>query len=158
LRLRATTVDNAARIAGRYAHGYFLRPLEDVSVASASVEWATGVLVSNADDLARFFRALLGQRLLPPHLLRAMETVRDVPFAWSYGLGLMKVPTRCGAVWGHTGARAGYDATALNSKDGRRQVVVLVNATASLSGGGFVGLPERAAAAVDRLVHTAYRG
>jgi D-alanyl-D-alanine carboxypeptidase len=38
LRLRATTFDNAARIAGRHAHGYFLRPLTDVSVGSPSVE------------------------------------------------------------------------------------------------------------------------
>jgi D-alanyl-D-alanine carboxypeptidase len=158
LRLRATTFDNAARIAGRHAHGYFLRPLEDVSVGSPSVEWAAGALVSNHDDLARFFRALLGNRLLPPHLLRAMEAVEEVPFDWSYGLGLMKVPTPCGVAWGHTGASAGYDATALNSKDGRRQVVVLVNATASLSGAGFFGLPVRAAAAVDRLVNIAYCG
>jgi D-alanyl-D-alanine carboxypeptidase len=158
LGLRATSFDNAARIAGRHAHGYFLRPLEDVSVGSPSVEWAAGALVSNVDDLAAFFRALLGKQLLPPHLLQAMETMQDVPFDWSYGLGLMKVPTPCGAAWGHTGASAGYDATALNSKDGRRQVVVLVNATASLSGAGFFGLPDRAAAAVDRLVQTAYCG
>jgi D-alanyl-D-alanine carboxypeptidase len=158
LRLRATTFDNAARIAGRHAHGYFLPPLEDVSVGSPSVEWGAGALVSNADDLARFFRALLGKRLLPPHLLREMETVEEVPFDWSYGLGLMKVPKPCGVAWGHTGASAGYDAAALNSKDGRRQVVVLVNATASLADAGFFGLPERAAAAVDRLVNTAYCG
>jgi len=87
-----------------------------------------------------------------------METVQEGPFDCSYGLGLMKVPTPCGVAWGHTGSSAGYDATALNSQDGRRQVVVLVNATASLSGAGFFGLPERAAAAVDRLVNTAYCG
>ena len=155
LQLRATTFDNAARIAGRHAHGYFLQPLVDVSVGSPSVEWAAGALVSNADDLAHFFNALLDGRLLPPQLLRTMETVRNVPFAWSYGLGLMRVPTPCGAAWGHTGASAGYNATALNSRNGKRQVVVLVNATTSLSGAGFFGLPKQAAAAVDRLVHKA---
>jgi D-alanyl-D-alanine carboxypeptidase len=158
LHLGATTFDNAARIAGPHAHGYFLRPPVDVSVGSPSVEWAAGAVVSNADDLADFFDALLGERLLPARLLRAMETVRNVPFAWSYGLGLMKVPTPCGAAWGHTGASPGYDATALNSKDGSRQVVVLVNATTSLSGAGFFGLPKRAAAEVDRLVETALCG
>jgi D-alanyl-D-alanine carboxypeptidase len=158
LHLRATTFDNAPRIAGPHAHGYFLRPPVDVSVGSPSVEWAAGALVSNAEDLAHFFDALLGERLLPPRLLRAMETVRSAPFAGSYGLGLMKVPTSCGAAWGHTGASPGYDATALNSTDGSRQVVVLVNATASLSGSGFFGLPKRAAAEVSRLVHTALCG
>lgn len=59
LRLRATSFPNAPDINGRYAHGYFLRPLQDVSVGSPSVQWAAGALVSNADDLARFFRALL---------------------------------------------------------------------------------------------------
>jgi D-alanyl-D-alanine carboxypeptidase len=160
-RLRATTFDNAARIAERHAHGYFLRPLEDVSVGSPSVDWAAGGLVSNADDLARFFRALLGGRLLAPDLLRAMETMVTPTPGWSYGLGLQRLREPCGAAWGHTGANAGYDAHALNSKDGRRQVVVLVNATAGLLSApvkGFqaFGLPKRASDAVDRLIQTAY--
>jgi D-alanyl-D-alanine carboxypeptidase len=61
------------RIAGRHAHGYFLRPRQDVTVGSPSVQWAAGGLVSNADDLARFFRALLRGRLLRPDLLRVMR-------------------------------------------------------------------------------------
>src|SRR3954464_14396307 len=58
LRLRATSLPTEPDIAGPHAHGYFLRPLEDVTVGSPSVQWAAGALVSNADDLARFFRAL----------------------------------------------------------------------------------------------------
>jgi D-alanyl-D-alanine carboxypeptidase len=161
LGLRATSLPTAPRIAGRHAHGYFLRPLEDVSVGSPSVDWAAGGLVSNADDLARFFRALLGGRLLAPDLLRAMETMVTPTPGWSYGLGLQRLREPCGAAWGHTGANAGYDAHALNSKDGRRQVVVLVNATAGLLSApvkGFqaFGLPKRASDAVDRLIQTAY--
>jgi D-alanyl-D-alanine carboxypeptidase len=161
LRLRATSFPSKPRIAGPHAHGYMRlgRPsLADVTVGSPSSEWAAGALVSNADDLARFFRALLGGRLLPPQLMRAMETVTPTPLGWSYGLGLMKVRNPCGALWGHTGATAGYSADALNSKDGGHQVVVLVNATGSLSGAGFFGPPTRAAHAIDRLIHTAYCG
>lgn len=159
LRLQATSFDSAPRIVGRHARGYFLRPLQDVSVGSPSVDWAAGAVVSNAGDLARFFRALLGGRLLRPDLLRAMETMvpaTQLGPGFSYGLGLQRLPERCGSVWGHTGANPGYVAEALNSKDGSRQVVVLVNATASLGAAGFFGLPERAGRAVDHLIQTAY--
>jgi D-alanyl-D-alanine carboxypeptidase len=159
LRLRATSLPTHPGIAGRHAHGYFLRPLVDVTVGSPSVQWAAGALVSNADDLARFFRALLSGHLLRPHLLRLMKTTVAAPQLgprYAYGLGLEKVPEPCGAVWGHTGGSPGYVVDALNSKHARRQVVVLVNATGPLSAAGFFGLPRRAAHAVDRLIHTAY--
>jgi D-alanyl-D-alanine carboxypeptidase len=159
LRLRATSLPSAPRIAGRHAHGYFLRPLLDVSVGSPSVDWAAGGVVSTADDLAGFFRALLRGRLLRPDLLRLMRTTvaaSQLGRGNEYGLGLQKVPAPCGALWGHEGASPGYDSHALNGKDGTRQVVVLVNATSTLSAAGFFGLPMRAGRAVDRLVHAAY--
>src|SRR3954451_9868085 len=161
LHLRATSFDTGPRIAGHHAHGYFLSPLEDVSVGSPSVVWAAGALVSNGDDLARFFRALLGGRLLAPAELRAMETIAGSTSLFSYGLGLEKVPTACGAVWGHTGAMPGYSTSALSSRDGTRQVVVLVNGTHALgaaSSNGFRGFgpPDRAGHAIDRVVETAY--
>jgi D-alanyl-D-alanine carboxypeptidase len=74
----------------------------------------------------------------------------------AYGLGLQKVPEPCGALWGHIGGSPGYVADALNSKDARRQVVVLINATGGLSAAGLFGLPTRVARAVDRLIHAAY--
>jgi D-alanyl-D-alanine carboxypeptidase len=159
LHLRATSLPTGPGIAGRHAHGYFLRPLEDVTVGSPSVQWAAGALVSNADDLARFFRALLGGRLLRPDLMQLMRTTVAAPQLGPrnvYGLGLQKVPTPCGALWGHTGGSPGYTADALNSKTGRRQVVVLVNATGPLSAAGLFGLPTRAARAVDRLIDSAH--
>jgi D-alanyl-D-alanine carboxypeptidase len=161
LSLRATSFPSAPGIAGRYAHGYFLRPLQDVSVGSPSVQWAAGAIVSNADDLARFFRALLGGRLLRRDLLHVMETVVTPAAGFSYGLGLQRLREQCGFVWGHTGASPGYVANALNSKNGAREVIVLVNATAaSLSapanGFQFFHLPKRAGEAVDRVIHTAY--
>jgi D-alanyl-D-alanine carboxypeptidase len=159
LHLRATSLPTEPGIAGHHAHGYFLRPLEDVTVGSPSVQWAAGALVSNADDLARFFRALLGGRLLRPDLAQLMKTTVAAPQLGprnAYGLGLQKVPTPCGALWGHTGASPGYVADALNSKDAKRQVVVLVNATGLLSAAGLFAPPTRAGRAIDRLIETAY--
>jgi D-alanyl-D-alanine carboxypeptidase len=161
LRLHATSFPSGPRIAGRFAHGYFLGPLQDVTIGSPSVQWAAGALVSNADDLARFYRALLDGRLLRPNLLRAMETVVTPGPGFSYGLGLLKLRQPCGALWGHTGGSPGYIANALNSKNGNRQVVVLVNATAAslsapVNGFQFFHLPKRAGEAVDRLIHKAY--
>jgi len=158
LGLRATSLPARPDIAGPHAHGYFLRPLQDVTVGSPSVQWAAGALVSNAHDLARFFRALLGGRLLRPDLLELMETTvaaRQLGPGNAYGLGLQLVGEPCGALWGHTGGSPGYVADALNSRDGRRQIVVLANATGPLSAAGLFGLPTGAARALDRLIHTA---
>jgi D-alanyl-D-alanine carboxypeptidase len=162
LRLRATSFDTGPRIAGPHAHGYFLKPLQDVTVGSPSVVWAAGALVSDADDLARFFRALLGGRVLPAQLLRTMETMIPTEASFSYGLGLQKMRMQCGAVWGHQGGMPGYSTEALNSKDGRRQVVLSVNATEvltpSLKNFRSFNTPQPAVPALERLIETAYCG
>jgi D-alanyl-D-alanine carboxypeptidase len=129
LRLQATSLPTAPRIAGRYAHGYYVRPLKDVSVGSPSVAWAAGALVSNADDLAEFFRALLRGRLLRPGLLQAMETTIKSGAGAGHGLGLGAVRLPCGTVWGFSGGVPGYSTHSYSSKDGWRQAVVLVNVT-----------------------------
>ena len=63
---------------GRHARGYslqlndelnFIEPMFDVTVYNPSFAWASANIVSDLDDLARFFHALLGGRLLPPALL-----------------------------------------------------------------------------------------
>jgi len=153
LRLGGTTFDTKPRIAGRHAHGYELegKQLVDVSVLSPSFGWAAGAIVSTAGDLARFYRALLSGRLLRPGLLRAMETTVDAGTLGAgiqYGLGLASVPLPCGPVWGHQGGTAGYQTWALNSKDGGRQIVVLVNGALSNTG-------EKA---LERVLATAYCG
>jgi D-alanyl-D-alanine carboxypeptidase len=153
LHLRGTTFDFAPRIAGRYAHGYELdgRRLVDVSVFSPSYGWAAGAIVSTADDVARFYRALLGGRLLRPDLLRAMETTADARSlapGVRYGLGLARVTMPCGVAWGHAGGIAGYGTWALSSKDGRHQIVLLATREESLS--------TRASVALERAVATAY--
>jgi D-alanyl-D-alanine carboxypeptidase len=162
LRLRDTSFPTKPRIAGRHAHGYFLRPPEDVSDGSPSVVWAAGAVVSTADDLARFYRALLGGRLLSPQLLREMETTVTPAPGFSYGLGLQKLRGPCGTFWGHSGGSPGYAVDALNSKDGQRQVLVFVNATdpltPSLKNFRSFNAPERAGRAIERFIEAAYCG
>jgi D-alanyl-D-alanine carboxypeptidase len=152
LHLRATTFESAARIAGPHAHGYLALagPRRDVSVFSPSGAWAAGAIVSSADDLARFYRALLGGRLLRRDLVRAMQTTVRVPpdpRDGHSGLGLFESGSRCGRVWGHDGTFFGYQTLAWSSRDGRRQIVAMVN-QAPLSGD--------ATRALRRLVDTAY--
>jgi D-alanyl-D-alanine carboxypeptidase len=69
-----------------------------------------GALVSQVFDLAKFFRALLGGRLLPDHLLARMRTVvpDEPPAEYAYGLGLIADPLPTGTVWGHSGRGFGY--------------------------------------------------
>jgi D-alanyl-D-alanine carboxypeptidase len=90
------------RLHGPYLHGYAPPDrawlpsdgpvgLVDVTQANPSWAWAAGGMVSSAADLARFYQALLGGRLLRPELLKAMETTVDAsgqlgPGA-EYGLG-----------------------------------------------------------------------
>jgi D-alanyl-D-alanine carboxypeptidase len=150
LGLRATTFDaRASRIRGRHAHGYAaIGPggrVQELDVVSSSLTWASGALVSTADDVARFYRALLQGRLLRPELVREMETAVPAGRAGAYGLGLLQTRTLdigphyqlpcTDSVWGHDGNFAGWVTYAYNSLDGRRQMVVLIN-TDTLSAQG----------------------
>lgn len=133
LRLHSTTWSPGSVVPGRHAHGYVL-PVHDGIVASlagardrtnASASWAgaAGAIVSTADDLSRFYGALLGGRLLPRRLLREL-----VPRPGRrYGLGLAAFPTPCGRAVGHTGNLLGYVTAVWSTRDGRRRLVAMVN-------------------------------
>lgn len=98
----------------------------DISHESAGWAWAAGAIVSSADDLDRFFDTLLAGRLLPPPLLREMQTL--VPAGRQrYGLGLAVFPTPCGDAWGHTGNVQGTLTVAWSRKDASRRIVLVVN-------------------------------
>ena len=158
LGLHATSFPTTPRIAGRYAHGYtrYTKPrLTDISVFSPSILGAAGAIVSNADDLARFHQALLRGRLLGPDLLAAMKTTVAVPESGghqAYGLGLIR--TRygpCGVFWGHGGGTFGYETFTDSSGDGKRDLVISVNADGSV-------LRARAQQALGRLTEIAHCG
>jgi len=138
LRLHGTFFPvNRPDIPGRNARGYSLPlgdqgpmldgPLLDFTVYNPSLAWAAGNLVSDLDDLARFFRALLGGRLLPPGLLAEMTTTVPIGQGAGYGLGLLVLQTPCGPLIGHDGGIPGFITIVLSTRDGRRQLGVMVN-------------------------------
>jgi D-alanyl-D-alanine carboxypeptidase len=120
------------RIRGAHVHGYsrpshqgVVDPAADpTDLEARSARWAGGAgdLVSSAPDVARFLRALLGGRLLPPAQLREMEQLHS-----GYGLGLAVFTTPCGRAWGHTGSLNGLLTVAWTTRDGRRQIVAMAN-------------------------------
>ena len=138
-RLHHTTFEEDSIIDGPFAHGYFYGV--DVNVFDPAWVWAAGAISSDAKDIARFFRALLGGRLLADTQLQEMETLVPVGFAEDpaagYGLGLRgethtffsegRPHVTCGpGAWGHSGNYFGYQSLAINSRDGVRQVVILM--------------------------------
>ncbi|MGW1867274.1 serine hydrolase domain-containing protein [Streptomyces mauvecolor] len=92
----------------------------DVTELNPSIGGSAGEVVSNSLDLNRFYRALLGGKLLPPRQLAEMTTTvpsDEIPHS-SYGLGLMKVRLSCGTeVWGHSGGIHGSSSEAVVTKD-----------------------------------------
>jgi D-alanyl-D-alanine carboxypeptidase len=125
------------RIGGDHAHGYELaldpegtplgEPL-DYTELDPSIAGAAGAMVSTAEDLADFQRALLGGALLPPELLAEMKTpVAGSPPELPYGLGVGWLATSCGRLVGHTGGIFGFSTFAFSSEDGHRQAIMMVN-------------------------------
>ena len=148
-------------IASPYIHGYAPRDkdwrvadgpagLVDVTEMDPSWAWAAGAMVSTTADLARFYKALLGGRLLDPEQLQAMQTTVDASQQFGhgvrYGLGLTLLRPGCATeLWGHGGALAGYRTTAFSTKDADRQLVATTNLQPEPD-------PYAAQAAVDNLL------
>ncbi|WP_327010070.1 beta-lactamase family protein [Dactylosporangium sp. NBC_01737] len=118
-------------IAGPHAHGYL--PLErdggvvpvDITRFEPSIAWAAGEMLSSAEDLNRFYGALVGGRLLPASLLAQMQATTGPE---SYGLGLFSLTLPSGTtLWGHTGGIFGYETFAMGTADGRRQLSLSAN-------------------------------
>jgi D-alanyl-D-alanine carboxypeptidase len=125
---------NRPDIPGPNPRGYSLPlvdqagPLLDFTVYNPSLAWGAGNLISDLVDLERFFRALLGGRLLPAKLLAEMTTPVDtgVP-GFGYGLGLAVLQTPSGRLIGHDGAIPGFLNNVWNTENGRRQFGVMIN-------------------------------
>ena len=130
LGLHATSYPTDPTIRGRHAHGYLNvpgAPLKDVTGISPSYYWTTGNIVSTAGDVERFYHARSAGGWSRRRLAE-MQTTRPDPRGVEWGLGLFRGELSCGAYWGHDGAAPGYLSLAYESPDGRRAVVVLLNA------------------------------
>jgi D-alanyl-D-alanine carboxypeptidase len=138
LGLGDTSYPTLSDIDGPHIHGYM--QLDDgpfdVTAWSPSGLGAAGAILSDADDVARFYRALLRGQLFPKRLLKAMQTIDPVATGGvldagiaggGWGLGLLRESYPCGEAWGHDSEHPGYMTAAWSSKDGSRQVVVVVN-------------------------------
>ena len=89
--------------------------------------WAAGAMVSNAQDLSRFFEALLSGRVVLKAAVAHMEQTvpaQTVFGLWqSDGLGIFSSHLRCGQFWGHDGAILDYS-TIVEASPGRRVAVI----------------------------------
>jgi D-alanyl-D-alanine carboxypeptidase len=157
LHLRDTSYPTKPGLPSPYAHGYMVvgkPPAVDVSGLSPSLSPPSGAIVSTADDVADFYRAVFAGRLLRSDLLKAMKTTIpegrkvDIP-GQRYGLGLERFPTSCGPAWGHNGVIPGYVTFVFSSDDGTRQALLMVNHDAT-------SLPRAAFRRFIRALDTAY--
>jgi D-alanyl-D-alanine carboxypeptidase len=117
-----------------YAHGYAVKfgetPRTYTDVSDLPIGgWggAAGAVISTQQELSRFFSAVLGGKLFSTEQLKQMKTAVDLPagtgIEGGYGLGLFKIVSPCGTVWGHGGDTLGHHSTAVASADGRRTAV-----------------------------------
>lgn len=135
LGLHDTSVATGQFIRGPHPQGYERFPdvagPYDVTRQTITGGKPDGSMISTTYDLATFFRALLGGRLLRPAQLAEMEqVVPAVPpsrddAGYDYGLGLMRTPLPCGGYyWHHDGDVPGFHTRIGTTADGERSVVV----------------------------------
>ncbi|MFF7446370.1 MULTISPECIES: serine hydrolase [unclassified Streptomyces] len=125
----------ATTIPGRHARGYLTPDTAGAALIDATrqtTSWAqsAGALLSTTGDLNTFLSALLGGELTSAASLTQMQRWWKVNSTTAYGLGLRRRTLSCGvSVYGHTGAVQGYYTYAFTSKDGRRSLSALANAS-----------------------------
>ena len=126
LKLTSAGYDSTAAITGTHALGYVIesggtaRPNAGAGEGSLA---ASGGVVVNAPDEARFLVALVQGRIVSKPYLHQIEQ----PALASYGLGTV-VETICGVhVLTHGGATTSYMAEVAVSSDGSRVAVLLIN-------------------------------
>ena len=92
-----------------------------------NLPWAAGAIVSNAQDISRFYAALLSGRVLSR---ASLATMKGPPVAAgggvATGLGIFPFPSPCGRAWGHQGFIVDYATSVSASAEGDRVAVVSV--------------------------------
>jgi D-alanyl-D-alanine carboxypeptidase len=86
-----------------------------------------GGIISTVDDLATFFRALLGGKLLPQKQLAEMtRTIASPDPDLRFGLGIFRYRQPCGFAWGHGGI-ASYQVDVHVARDGSKTAIWAAN-------------------------------
>ena len=136
LGLGSTSFEPSPGVPNGIAHGYSLPDGEfplgptrsrDVTTSVGGGAWAAGGIVSNVDDVARFYRVLLAGRLLSPRSLRELRRTVPVDPSTRVGLGIFRSQVLCGYTWGHDGGMPGYLTHVRTNKNGSHLVVVAAN-------------------------------
>ena len=105
-------------------------PLVDTTLFNPTAADAAGAMVATPTDLARFWQALQGGRLLAPAQMAQMhQTVPAPDLAQAfpgarYGLGITSIQDSCGGYWAHPGDVPGMSTLNGVSPDGKRVVVL----------------------------------
>jgi len=138
LHLTHTGLPEGHELPTPYMHGYDLdppKPPADVTtLVSAAYSWASGGMISTPTDLNRFIRGYAGARLFSRAVqAKQLQFVRGSsgppgPGQNFAGLAIFRYRTRCGTIYGHTGNTFGYTQFMASTLDGRRSVIVSVNA------------------------------
>lgn len=92
--------------------------------------WASGAVVSSAEEMNKYMRALISGQLLSANSLEQMKqyvvtSILGKPFL--YGLGLMAYPSRFGVLYGHGGFGVGYQNMAYYLPDYKLSIAVAHN-------------------------------
>ncbi|HDR7968879.1 serine hydrolase domain-containing protein [Bacillus pacificus] len=105
--------------------------LKDITYYNPSLANAAGDMISNADDLNKFFSSLLGGKLLKERELKEMLTTVPIEgkgVGDGYGLGIYKTKLSNGvSVWGHGGSIPGFMTFAGGVIGGKHTFAVNVN-------------------------------
>ncbi|AXK18935.1 beta-lactamase family protein [Bacillus cereus group sp. N11] len=127
---------NSPVIPGKnHARGYVktegTSELKDITYYNPSLANSAGDMISNADDLNKFFSSLLSGKLLKERELKEMLTtvpVEGKAVGDGYGLGIYetKLPNSV-SVWGHGGGIPGFTTFAGGVIGGKHTLAVSIN-------------------------------
>ncbi|MCP1311388.1 serine hydrolase domain-containing protein [Paenibacillus tyrfis] len=126
---------NSSVIPGtKHARGYSqpdeASEIKDVTYYNPSAGSSAGDMISDADDLNKFFSYLLGGKLLKEEQLKQMLTTVPVGRKGieGYGLGISEIKLPNGvSIWGHTGGILGFSTIAGGTLGGNHTLVVSLN-------------------------------
>ncbi|MGX9886240.1 serine hydrolase domain-containing protein [Streptomyces sp. NPDC002276] len=124
------------RIRGPHNHGYQVvqqadgtTEFVDVTDWNQADRWAAGDMISTTADLERLITALFRGRIVPGPQLKEMFTVPAGVEGASYSAGLQRFEYGGKVYWLKSGARYGYSAVVLATRDLSRTLVYSVNST-----------------------------